>query len=259
MDYEHYLPSEIWTLIFSFAKGKSVARIVPQVCKQFKKLSSTEELWKSKCRMENMDWSVKPASESFKIFYFSYRLSLFPLYGIEIGITTRKELIEYEGAVKDEEMEFVTIREVNFWFNGPNPVLHMMYLVRNLYKMPEEWIAKGINYSRSWYDYIIFMRRRFKNCQITQEPHQKAFMDKGNCFFATAQSILKHKNIYYGIVFTFGYNTGDERSSDTLYSISIRIGFSETETENYTKLYETNAITPADYVIPEDVLHAFEK
>lgn len=53
--------------------------------------------------------------------------------------------------------------------------------------------------------------------------------------------------------------TGDERSSDTLYSISIRIGFSETETENYTKLYETNAITPADYVIPEDVLHAFEK
>ena len=71
MDYEHNLPSELWTLIFSFAKVKSVARIVPQVSKQFNKLSSTEELWKSKCRMENMDWSVKPASESFKIFYFS--------------------------------------------------------------------------------------------------------------------------------------------------------------------------------------------
>jgi hypothetical protein len=74
------------------------------------------------------------------------------------------------------------------------------------------------------------MRRRFKNCQITQEPHQKAFMDKGNCFFATAQSILKHKNIYYGIVFTFGYNTG-EQIEFNIYLVDLK--FDPVKETNY--------------------------
>ncbi len=65
------LPSELWTLIFSFADGESVGKIVPQASKQLNKLCNNEELWKLKCRMKNMEFLGKTTSESWKQFYFT--------------------------------------------------------------------------------------------------------------------------------------------------------------------------------------------
>ncbi len=64
-------------------------------------------------------------------------LQLFPLFGFEIGITTDMELESHEEAIKDDEMGFVTVRSVAFWYNGPYPVFSMMYLVRGIDILPQ--------------------------------------------------------------------------------------------------------------------------
>eukprot|EP00029_Vermamoeba_vermiformis_P009813 TRINITY_DN5028_c0_g1_i1.p1 TRINITY_DN5028_c0_g1~~TRINITY_DN5028_c0_g1_i1.p1 ORF type:complete len:130 (-),score=3.43 TRINITY_DN5028_c0_g1_i1:431-820(-) len=117
------LHSELWTLIFSLTEGKSVASIIPQACKQFNKLSNHEELWKSICRVNNIDMKIKPSNESWKQYYTSYhsRLQLFPLFGVEIGVTSDKELVTNPIARKESTMDYVTINRVNFWFNDHKP------------------------------------------------------------------------------------------------------------------------------------------
>jgi len=70
------------------------------------------------------------------MWFFSDRLQLFPLFEFEIGITSDKELESHKEAQKDNEMSFVTLRSVNFWYNGPQPVFSMMYFVRGIYTIP---------------------------------------------------------------------------------------------------------------------------
>jgi hypothetical protein len=244
------LPNEIWSEIFRFCDANSLVGDLPIVCQLFAKLTDSNELWKCKCTQRGLDLALKMTKSTWKQFYFFQHLELFPLYGIEIGKTTEKELEGIEGA-KLNETRYAVVEGVNFWYNNSERIFKMMYLVRGIYILPKAWEQLGLYYDHSWNSLLIYLREYNHNYQILKEPHESTFQNR-TCFSATVQTICKYKNVHYSITFAFDYAVGNENSKGTLYSISLNCSNSGTQEREWRKCYEQNVFTNLKYVMENE-------
>jgi hypothetical protein len=248
---EYGLLPELWSLVLSFMDFNSVAVNAPQVSKLFNQLSLAAELWKSKCDAERIDFKFKRSAELWKDFYYEANTpQLFPMFGtIEIGISTKRQVRANPGCtLYDQVLDEMHVKNVVCSFGTQSRVNRISHIK----PLPKKWLYQGVTLKRTWYDTLIFLRRRFRNFQITV-PYQRE--QARSLYQGTVRTIAKYKNIFYSLSFTFRC-AGDERSSKA-ESIAVDTADTEEENQRWAELYNANAIEPKNYNIPDDALQAY--
>jgi hypothetical protein len=243
------LPMELWDLILSFCDDATTAKIIPRICKVLYNVTSADSIfWKAKSKAKNVG-TEKPATQTWKRFYFSDNIKLFPLLGFEIGNATYAELLKAEGATANAsgDSRYVTLQKHNFWVEHGEPGrFTFMYIVRNIYPIPETWEAQGVTWKKSFNEYKAFFKRWPGNYVVTETPHNKEFMGK-ECFTARVSSIAQDNGMLYQLDMQFGYAEGKEDSEGTLYSISITSAnaYNGGTSSSYRPRYEKRIIRDA--------------
>eukprot|EP00029_Vermamoeba_vermiformis_P002818 TRINITY_DN1317_c0_g2_i3.p1 TRINITY_DN1317_c0_g2~~TRINITY_DN1317_c0_g2_i3.p1 ORF type:complete len:240 (+),score=5.13 TRINITY_DN1317_c0_g2_i3:66-722(+) len=202
------LPVEIVELILVGCEAKPLAVSIPRVSKLFKNLSGDNStVWKAKCEQKYLNSNSKPSDRTWKRYYFTEPLKLFPFYGFTIARTTHKELLATPNTVDRRQGStiYVDYMSHNFWvFKG---VFNMLYLTFGD-TLPDEWKDQGIHWDISWVELTDLLKKKVGNYQVTLVPCQTKFRGE-DCFTASISSVVKQGEgadaLYYGLEFDFSY------------------------------------------------------
>jgi hypothetical protein len=203
------LPLELIEWILLYCEGKIVAVTLPKVSKYFRQITGEDEgIWRSKCGDLNLDVAQKSPEQTWKHYYYTNALNLFPLDGYTLG-----EFVDFQqlGRVRTGipgETYYKSINDIRFWFNK-DQIFNTLYLVFK-HPLPKSWEEQGLSFDLTIDDCKKFMRLKNRNYSTTQNLSQTRVI-----------SIAKLKSgSYYTITFVFDPNNRRGATS-TLYSITL--------------------------------------
>ena len=147
---------------------------------------------------------------------------LFPVDGVTLGKTTKTELSKLgKKGSGSYAREYCVVKGYNVWF-FKEKLAEQIYIVRNVYPIPEKWQALGMDYHRSYNDWIALARGAGWLVSVPEQPHLTEA--KGvSTFNAKVKCYYRAGGLLYSVELQFDLGTGKTGSDqDTLYSVRVR-------------------------------------
>lgn len=194
----------------------------------YENLSTTQAITEGQMAVVGGELTAKPNTEktstpnTYSTVVYS-RKDFFPIDGITLGLTTRKEAkkmglkVEYKG---DRDWVTHSSSGLSFWdFGGWG---RFNYLSISHYKtMPSLWKDRGMSFEMSWNEWLEFFKNHGFSVTITTSPTTKTYSGRSTLSGAM-KATSADRSIQFRLDFNYGNSHGEGysvTSKNTLYSI----------------------------------------
>lgn len=148
--------------------------------------------------------------------------SLFPLFGIALGKTSKDEIAKIGRKTTSGKGPICyQVKGIDFWYDEGSNSANFMYLVESLTDIPESWQELGFRWEKSYDEWLSVLEDLEYSIKVKERPHTKQW--QGHDSFS-ARVIAEKSGMYpHSIELNFSYSEGTTTgSAKTLYSLSIR-------------------------------------
>jgi hypothetical protein len=150
---------------------------------------------------------------------------LFPLYEVVLGKTSLGQLAELNQAptgmpTQKERYRYVTVRDVNFWYDELTKVANHIYIARGVYPIPERWQEMGFDWRKTYSEWCKLLADLGFSVSITRAPTKVRY--NGHDSMSAEVTARGKSPGPITITLVFNYNEGNVSSLNTLYSIRVR-------------------------------------
>lgn len=147
----------------------------------------------------------------------------FPLWGVILGQTTRKEAKEKGYAVKLYDggpSRLMRIQDVVFWDDNGAGVFTSIYWTKNGADFPPSWEAKGFAWKNSYDAWIDVFKKLGFTIDVKEKPSTEVYRDRD---VLTAYVVAPSPDgvLEFGLDFDCGEHGSTTSSPQTLYSLDI--------------------------------------
>jgi hypothetical protein len=153
--------------------------------------------------------------------------SLFPLYGITLGLTTEADIatVARHGETIDKvtgaPYRYYVLNDVDFWYDEHSRVIDHMYMTHTD-SMPTPWTAIGLEWAKSYNEWLVLLQDHLGySIRVVEHPHITRY-DGHDSFTATVVASREAEPCPHQIELEFQYSSETSRDGkDTLYSLRV--------------------------------------
>ena len=178
---------------------------------------------------------------------------LFPLDGVTLGKTTVNQLARLGTRATDKDSstgDFKTYYKINnndVWYDKTTKIAEKFEITYHGY-MPEKWKALGLDFKKSYNDWISLGQKYGWVVNITKQPQIIQYSGHPS-FSADVEMSYRSDGIVYEIKLDFDYSEGaSETAENTLYSIEVKAVGKYTPSDIESALQGKSLLFPLDGV-----------
>jgi hypothetical protein len=165
----------------------------------------------------------------------SSRVSLFPLYGITLGLTTKSEIAKLGTKATSIDKEtgkphlYYTYKGIDFWYDEESKLVESIHLFPSE-PAPEPWQVLGFRWENSYNQWLSWLRELGYSIEVIIEPHIERHEgedddDDDHGYESLCAEVLAQKAAPYPHSMDLDFNYSEDRTTTdaggTLFSIYI--------------------------------------